>query len=222
MRRPSAIWRPSLYGWLGLLAWAITAPGLFGDARAYAPLITVALVSWLLGEGGWRSLGSWRTWLFLGGLIGVTALAEGIRPGLGAGLRMAARALAILLAADALALHVPALDLAALLEAVGLPGLGFALGVAFNLLPALRQTALDSWQALRLRGGPGKQPLQSLRRWAVTVLARALARGQEIVDAAESRAFTPSRRQVQPPRVRRGDLLLLLGLAAWTVVLLIM
>jgi energy-coupling factor transporter transmembrane protein EcfT len=207
------------YGFLALLAWALVLPGLLPGARVLAVPGTVALVAWLAGAHEWRALRRWPTWLFLGGLAGLSALAAASpRAGLWLGLGMVARALAVLLAVDALATRVPIADLAALLERLGLPGLGFALGVALNTLPTLRRTAGSVWQALRMRGGPGRRPLLALRRYAVTTLALALAHGGEIVDAAESRAYQPGRGAALP-RLRRGDVALMLVLIAWGLAL---
>lgn len=215
-----------VYGYLCLLAWAIVVPSLVPGPRVYPVLGTVGLLSWLLGTRGWRSLGSRRTWLFVGGLVGLGALARGwsgaapaVQAGLELGLQMGARALAILLAADALAAHVSPGELAALLEGLGLPGLGFSLGVAFNTLPTLRRTAGNVLAALRQRGGPWRRPWQAWPRTAVTILALTLARGQETVDAAEARAFSPGRAPAVRPRWRRADALLALGLAGWGLLL---
>ncbi len=215
-----------IYGYLCLLAWATIAPGLLAGARVYAVLGTVGLLSWLLGTREWRSLGRWHTWLFVGSLAILGGLAQRWSgaaatggAGLALGLRMAARALAILLAIDTVAAHVSVGELATLCEGVGLAGLGFSLGVAFNTLPTLRRTAVNVWQALRLRGGWRRRPLVALRRVAVTILALSLARGQETVDAAEGRGFAPGRSHIARPRWRRSDLLLTLALAAWTAVL---
>ncbi len=214
-----------VYGYLVLLLWAAVAPGLVAGARVYWVLATVGALSWLLGTREWRSLGHWRTWLFIGSLVGLGALAQrwsggaaGGRSGLELGLRMAAQAVAILLAVDALTAHVSIGDLAALMEGLGLAGLGFALGVAFNMLPVLRRTAANVWAALRLRGGL-RRPWQAGQRMAVTILTLTLARGQEIVDAAEARAFAPERAPVKRLRWQRADLLLALVLLAWTILL---
>lgn len=215
-----------IHGYLYLLAWATVGPALVRGPRVYWVLGTVALLSWLVGARTWRSLANWRTWLFvvslalLGGLAvwqgGAAASAEA---SLQFGLAMAARAVAILIAVDTLATSVSVGELAALLEGLGLKGLGFSVGVAFNLLPTLRQTAASAWAALRLRGGPGRQPAVAMRRLALTILALTLERAQGIVDAAESRGFSPTRPLAERPRWQRQDLLLALSLAAWAAVL---
>lgn len=206
----------SLYGHLCLLAWALAVPGMVPAHRAPWVLATVVLVSWLAGTRRWPSLRDWRAWLFLGGLILAAGLAGG---GRGLALAMAARALAVLVAVDSLGGHVSIGEIAGLCEGLGLRGLGFALGVAFNMLPVLRRTAAGVWVALRLRGGLGRRPGRALYRAAFTVLALTLARGQEIVGAAEARAFSPAAAAGALPRPRRADLALGLGLAVWGVVL---
>jgi energy-coupling factor transporter transmembrane protein EcfT len=219
---PGLLGRPvGVYGCLGLLTWAALAPGLLPGRRVYWALGTVVAVSWLLGTRQWRSLGAPRTWLFVAGLAALGAAAQYANgsgaagwAGLELGLRMAARAVAILAAADMLSAHVPLAELAGLFEGLGLSGLGFALGVAFNMLPAVRRTAANTFDALRQRGVPWYRP-RAWRRLALTVLALTLARAQEVVDAAEARGFAPGRGRLPRPAWRPGDVGLLVALVAW-------
>jgi energy-coupling factor transporter transmembrane protein EcfT len=214
-----------VYGYACLLVWALVAPALLQGPRIYWVPGTVIAASWLTGTRRWRSLGDLRTWLLLAGLALVGAAAGGwgsgrpLQSALELPLRMVARALAVLLAADTFAARVSASELAALGEGAGLAGLGFSLGVAINTLPVLQRTARSTWMALRLRGGPGRRPWRACSRLALTILALSLGRAQEIVEAAEARAFSPGRVSLKRPAWRSGDLGLALGLVLWTVAL---
>ncbi|MCL6429414.1 MAG: hypothetical protein K6V36_00970 [Anaerolineae bacterium] len=214
-----------VYGYACLLVWALVAPALLQGPRIYWVPCTVIAASWLTGTRRWRSLGDLRTWLLLAGLALVGAAAGGwgsgrpLQSALELPLRMVARALAVLLAADTFAGRVPVSDLAALGEGAGLGGLSFALGVAMNTLPVLERTAGRVWMALRLRGGLGRRPWRACSRLALTILALSLGRAQEIVEAAEARAFSPGRASVKGSAWKSGDLGLALGLALWTVAL---
>lgn len=124
--------------------------------------------------------------------------------GLEGGLWMAVRALAILLAARGLAASTSPGELAGLLERAGLPGLGFTLGVAVNLLPALEQSSRHTWDTLRMRGGLRHRRRDALRLATLTVMSGALRRADEIAIAAEVRGF--GLRRARPPALRRGTL----------------
>jgi energy-coupling factor transporter transmembrane protein EcfT len=63
--------------------------------------------------------------------------------------------------------------------------------VATNLLPDLRQSATNAWHSLRMRGGLRAQWWRGVQLMALTVLTNALRHTEEIVLAAEVRAFRP-------------------------------
>ncbi len=103
-----------------------------------------------------------------------------------------------------------AVDIAAvagLLERFGLQGLGFCLGVAMNLLPALQESATNAWRSLWMRGGLRQRRWRGLQLLLVTVVSNALRRAEEIALAAESRAFTPERSRPMPIQAGQWDLL---------------
>jgi energy-coupling factor transporter transmembrane protein EcfT len=122
-----------------------------------------------------------------------------------AGLQMVLRALVILVAADGLATSIDISEVAGLFERFGLSGLGFSLGVAINLLPNIREGALNAWRALGMRGGLRSQWWRGLQLFALTVLTNALRRSEEIVLAAEARAFSPEKARSYALRVGRLD-----------------
>jgi energy-coupling factor transporter transmembrane protein EcfT len=122
-----------------------------------------------------------------------------------AGLQMALCAVLILVASDGLSASVDITEVAGLLERLGLRGLGFSIGVATNLLPTLRQSSSDAWHSLRMRGGLRARWLRGLQFLLITILANALRHSEEIVLAAEARAFTPERSRAAPIRIGRLD-----------------
>ena len=126
-----------------------------------------------------------------------------------AGLAMILRALVILIAADGLATSIDITEVAALFERIGFSGLGFSLGVAVNLFPNLRESIVATWHSLRMRGGLRSQWWRGLQLFSLTVLSNSLRRSEEIVLAAEARAFSP---------VRTRKLLFHIGRMDWLVV----
>lgn len=71
----------------------------------------------------------------------------------------------------------------------GLKGLGFALGVAYNMLSTLSEISLTVLYTLRLRGAFRRHPVLSLRLFSVTVVSAALRHAEDIVHAAIVRGF---------------------------------
>jgi len=119
-------------------------------------------------------------------------------------LQMVLRAMVILLAADGLSSSVNIVEVADLFERSGLRGLGFSIGVATNLLPDLRQSSLNAWHSLRMRGGFRAQWWRGTQLLVVTVLSNALRHAEQIVLAAEVRAFRPELSRSTP--LRKGAL----------------
>jgi len=118
---------------------------------------------------------------------------------------IALRILVVLVAVHGLTGSVDIASIAGLLERAGLHGLGFSVGVAINLLPALQQSALNAWRSLKMRGGFRKQRWRGLRLLAVTVITGALSRAEEIALAAEARAFSPERARSMPVKTGKWD-----------------
>ncbi len=136
------------------------------------------------------------------------------------GLQMALRAVVILLAADGLAGSVDITEVAGLLEHAGLHGLGFSIGVAANLLPDLRRSAAQAWHSLRMRGGLRAQGWCGAQLWLLAVLANTLRHAEEIVLAAEVRAFRPELSRRAALRMGSLDAWVALGGLALIVALL--
>ncbi len=125
--------------------------------------------------------------------------------GLTDGLRMALRAVVILVVVDGFSISVDISEVAGLLEGLGLSGLGFSLGVAINLLPNLRQSSANVWRSLWMRGGFRGQRWRALQLYLVTVIANAIHRGDEIALAAEARAYSPDRNRPLPLKSGKLD-----------------
>jgi energy-coupling factor transporter transmembrane protein EcfT len=129
--------------------------------------------------------------------------------GLTSAIQIAIRILVVLIAINGLTSSVDITSVAGLLERTGLHGIGFSVGVALNLLPSLQQSTLNAWRSLWMRGGLRKKRLHSLRLMAVTIMAGALNRAEEIALAAEARAFTPERARGLPVKNGVYDKLIL-------------
>jgi energy-coupling factor transporter transmembrane protein EcfT len=121
------------------------------------------------------------------------------------GVKMTLSAMVILIAADGLASSMDITEVAGLFERLGLQGLGFSLGVAANQLPNLRQSSTNAWHSLRMRGGMRAQWWRGLQLLLLTILTNALRRSEDIVLAAEARAFRPDRSRTAPLRIGRLD-----------------
>jgi energy-coupling factor transporter transmembrane protein EcfT len=217
---------------------------LIADGWRLAVLVVVELIFGLAcNREGLRPLRRFRFWIFM-----VTAVAigpfltkesglagEGMVPGLVGsstllgvglwmGLEMAGRALALTLS---LSLGISAIslsDVVAMFDGLHLRGLGFALGVAMNLLGTLQEMATVTLDTIKLRGGL-RRPLVALRLFLVTLLSNTMRYGDQVVSSASVRAFDPNSDRyspVYPERARqRADLALFFALAVCGVLLLV-
>jgi energy-coupling factor transporter transmembrane protein EcfT len=209
-----------LLGSLGhcfLLAWLLAMVLLVPAARLpLSAALCLATIAWLY-PASFKRLLRWQTLLLLGLVLAASLLipAGGAgRPlsalpyfnleGLKSGFLMVLRAVILLLALDGFSSSVDVSQVAGLAEKLGLRGLGFSVGVAFNMLPILRDSATASWYSLWMRGGLRRRPLHSLKLLALTIVGNALRRGEEIALAAEARAFNPQRIRAIP--LSRGQL----------------
>jgi energy-coupling factor transporter transmembrane protein EcfT len=144
-------------------------------------------------------------WIVLGFSFSSVAILDGIQ--------MTLRAAVILLAADGFSSSVNIMEAAGLLERGGLRGLGFSIGVATNLLPDLRQSGMNAWHSLRMRGGLRSQWLRGIQLLIVTVFSNALRHAEQVVLAAEVRAFRPELTRSIPIRIGMLDWALVIGLS---------
>ncbi len=134
-------------------------------------------------------------------------------------IQMTLRAAVILLAADGFSSSVNIVEVAGLLERSGLHGLGFSIGVATNLLPDLRQSGMNAWHSLRMRGGFRAQWWRGIQLLVITIFSNALRHADQIVLAAEVRAFRPELSRNSPLRIGASDVWLTAGLIILGIVL---
>ncbi len=176
---------------------------LVSDGWCLAGLVSLELLFGLLwSREGLRPLRRIRFWVFiatalaLGPFLSPTAglTMEGVSlnwAGLSVGLEMAGRALALTLAFSLGLSALSLSDLLALFDRLHLRGLGFALGVAMNLLKTLQDMATVTFETIKLRGGL-RRPVVALRLFLVTLVSNTMRYGDEIVNAAAVRAFDPN------------------------------
>ena len=154
----------------------------------------------MLNPGGLAFLARPRFWLFLlsapligAAVIGPRDLALGAlrfsREGLGLGLVMSGRALCLLLGFQVALGGLSVSRLIGVFHSRGLKGLGFALGVAYNMLSTLGEISLTTLYTLRLRGAFRRHPVRALGLFVVTVVSAALRHAEDIVHAATVRGF---------------------------------
>lgn len=112
--------------------------------------------------------------------------------GLHLGVEMACRATTIVIVMSIFSQSISVMELTYLLDRYGLRGLGFAIGVGFHALPTLKQRFVTAYAALRLRGGFRRRRWRAIQLLLITVVTGALRYGEEVVLAAEARAFDPN------------------------------
>jgi energy-coupling factor transporter transmembrane protein EcfT len=172
--------------------------------RGWALLAALALclaLAALVYPGGLHVLARRRTWILLA-MIVASSMLVGPDPtwtlgpfglslqGTVNGVNMVARALIMIVAVLGLVSTVPIDRIGSVLERAGLHGLGFAVGVAFNLLPLIERSMVTSWHAMRLRAGL-RRPFTAVRLLLVAAVTSSLRCADEVVLAAEARAFDP-------------------------------
>jgi energy-coupling factor transporter transmembrane protein EcfT len=200
--------------------------------RGWALLAALALclaLAAIVYPGGLRVLTRRRTWVLLAMIVASSTLVGpeplwtlgpfGVSPqGAVAGINMVMRALIMIVAVLGLVSTVPIDRIGSVLEHAGLHGLGFAVGVAFNLLPLIEQSLVTSWHAMRLRAGL-RRPFTATRLLLVAAVTSSLRCADEVVLAAEARAFDPSAARASRFAWRPRVVPLALVLAAITVAL---
>jgi energy-coupling factor transporter transmembrane protein EcfT len=209
-------------GYLALLIWIFVLIFLLPQPLASVVAGAILTASFLVYRDAFWRLLRWR-WLVLMTLLIVPnalwihdcdRVVIGIPysgTGMVAGLRIALRALVVILVIDIFSTHVEITEVAGLMERLGLKDLGFSMGIAVNLLPSLRQSSQHTWHSLRMRGGFRAQRWQALHFLAVTVIISALHRAEEIALAAETRAFAPGKARVLPLTLGLLDRFLIAG-----------
>ena len=214
--------------YLAFLLWALLLVAALPDRRLGLLLALVAAFGGLAGKSALRVLASRRFWLFILSTLAIAPFILGeadlrwgmlriSRAGLETGAWMAARAATLMLAFSASLGALTVAQMMGLFERLGLRGLGFALGVALNLGPVLRDTVEAAYHTLRLRGG-FRRPIQTARLFLVTVIANGVRYGDDVVQAASARAFDPGARPSQGTQILgRVDKAFIAGLAVVAV-----
>jgi energy-coupling factor transporter transmembrane protein EcfT len=202
--------RLSPYGYLLFTIWGLVL-ALVADGWQLAALVVLECVFGLVwSRGGLRPLRRFRFWIFM--LAAVAAgpfLVRGsgltrevlvpprsgpsavVIAGLWMGLGMAGRALALTLSFSLGLSALSLSDVVAMFDVLRLRGLGFALGLAVNLLSTLREMATVTFQSIRLRAGL-RRPIVALRLFLVTLVSNTMRYADQVVNAASVRAFDPN------------------------------
>lgn len=218
--------------YLAFLAWSLALVALLPDDRVGFLLASALGVGALSGGRGLRILTRGRFWVTVVSILALSALFLGerglqwgflrfSREGFLIGVWMSARAVALMLA---FAIGLGALSIAEmvrLFDAANLRGLGFALGVALNLGPVLRDAVEAAYHTIRLRGG-FRRPVRALRLFLVTVIANALRYGDDVVKSASARAFDLDTKTDSVIAIGWADAVFLCALAAGGAVVLIL
>lgn len=210
--------KPGTIGHLFLFAWSLAIVMLAPAGRTPIAALFALLAAACFYPGAiGRALRP--RWLLLLGLMALPSLFLPGPPALTVGsvatisavglqtaLRTLMRALIILVAVDGLTRSVEVSQIAALFERAGFKGLGFALGIALNMLPILRDTTTVTWQSLRMRQAFASRLrfVTALRYFLVTVISSALRRSAAIALAAEARAYDPQ--NSHPPALHTSPL----------------
>jgi len=213
----------SIYGSLFFLVSAIVGSILTQGGTGVLVLTYVLTWSFFLCSEIARQLKSRRFCFFLLSLVVLSSMAiggekdisiaglklssEGILSGLG----MAIRAVTIVIATYTFARVASIGGLSTLLARLGVRELGFLLGVALNLLPLVQRTSANALLAVRLRGGFRRNRIRSLQKMAITILVNSLRYSDDIVYAAESRAFGGVQPNTAPIVISKADRVLLLS-----------
>ena len=193
---------------LGFLLWALLMVALLPDHRLGLVLVLVVGFGLLNGGAGLGIVLRPRFWLFILSILALSPLILGepdvywgvfqlSREGLATGLQMALRALVLMLTFSTTLSTLTISQLVQLFTRVGLRGLGFALGVAFNLIAILQDVVASAYHTIRLRGG-WRRVWHNTPLFLVTVVANSLQYGDDVVKAATARAFDPASRRPYP------------------------
>jgi energy-coupling factor transporter transmembrane protein EcfT len=223
----------SAYGYLFLVVGTVVAAVVAREVEVVLVLAAVVVLAGLLCRRALRLFLRWQLWAFVLPTLALSPLLIGerdilvaglmvSREGFWAGLWMVTRALSIALASAVFTSAVSIPEMAKLFERMRLKGLGFALGVATNLLPTIQETMETSYQAIRLRGGFRLRRLQTMKLLLIAVIAGPLRRSDDIVWAAEARAFDPDKLQTTPIPLARADVALGVLMSALALTLLVL
>ncbi len=219
-------------GYLGCAAVSVTLAVLTQGWRSAIACAVAVSLALLFYPAALTQLRRPRFWIFALFLVASSALQLSTEDrdiqalaltfsaeGLETGVQMVLRATTVLLSISGYVAAVGVSEMAALLERVGLRGLGFALGVAVSMLPVIQETTRNAFGALRLRGGLRRKRVSALRLLLLTIIVNSLRYGDQVVAAAEARAFSAERTHPVPLRWSPTDLAVVGTLTALAVAL---
>lgn len=132
--------------------------------------------------------------------------------GLQLAIQMAIRFLTIMMVASGFTSIVDIAKLTSFFDRFGLNGLGFSMGVALNIFPALKKSSINSWNSLKMRGGLRQQRAQTIKFLVITIIANALHYADDIALAAESRAYDPKKHHRIPIEFNPLDFIFIFAL----------
>jgi energy-coupling factor transporter transmembrane protein EcfT len=222
-----------ILGHVSCLAFSLAAAVLSRGEMLVAVAAVIVTLSWVFQRSGLGVLAHGQTWLLVA-LIGAPAVFFGGPPeavllgvpvspvGARLGGEMALRATCVIIAASGFAAMASASELSGLLERAGLRGLGFALGVAVNMMPTVAATAGQTTQAMRLRGGFRRRRLASVRLLLSAILTGSLRHAGDIVSAAEARGYSVERPRPLPSLWRPLDVVVSVLLAVLLLALFVL
>jgi len=119
---------------------------------------------------------------------------------------MTLSAVLILVAADSLSACVDITESGRSFGTDGVARPGF-FGSAWRPIccQTVRKSSSDAWHSLRMRGGLRQAGYAGRSCCLITILANAIRHSEEIVLAAEARAFSPEHSRAAPIRIGRLD-----------------
>lgn len=189
---------------LGILLWALLLVAALPDRQLWPVVAAILAFALTVGRKGLQVLAKPRFWLVPLSILALSPFLLGqpdlhwgriglSREGLVAGFWMALRAVILMITFSSTLGALTVSQLIRLFDRIGLRGLGFALGVALNMLATLQDVVAAAYHTIRLRGG-WRRPIPNAQLFLVTVIANALRYGDDILRAAHARAFDPSAR----------------------------
>ena len=220
------------WGHLGFLIWTLLMVGFMPAGRLPWLAAIILLFALLNRISIWPMLTNWRLWAMLLPIVVISPFILGepdtkvwilqlSSQGFWAGIWMALRALCITMAFGATFGALSVSQLSSLFETFGLKGVGFALGVALNMVTLLGEVVSVTYHTCRLRGGFRRNVFSNAQRFLIGTITSALQHGDNVVLAAAARAFDPERRTAPTGiSITRADAILLILLAGLSIPLL--
>jgi len=224
--------RVGIYGYLAVFLWSLGMVIFSPSGQIYLITIVCLIVAAVIYPHKVTRFSLQRyfrpQWLILIGLLVIPPIFLWGTPdrslwglafstqGLLLSMRIVLQMIVIMVTVNGLTSAVDITSLAGLIEKLGMKGLGFSIGVALNLLPALRQSSINAWRCLWMRGGFRKKRWRGLQMLSVTIISNALRWAEEVSLAAESRAFSPDNARALPIKSGSLDgLIILIGLVSF-------